>query len=372
MYPFGNMVGTYCPPQGPTEITSLSVGDTVLAGTEVTDDNKIRKVPLLYHPEYLIYYIDNMEFWDVLDSIITGTVKTPTDQLTGEGISKEGTAQGFNGPGILAVTDNKLTVVPPGSFVYGYKTPYVFGIKTKDGLQITEGKKVMKVVPYNQISNSTVPHNYVSVKTLKEWYKSASIGDYMTIDYAISKFNDGRNLVTPENIEQFFGGNVLDYMENYPSGLPVLVYNSSVTSKVIGTGDSTVGYYEEYNNDARVYNSQSFVNAWNGTIIPPHTTSSGKETVGFERVVDPEVPGGWASHGTCPPARALRAAAEEAGFGLPNGLQTGEYAMKIGINPATGVTITNTKNYPVKILMWTTGSGTSMGLHAKIIELIPN
>lgn len=371
MYPLGHVVGNFYSPQGATDITSLSVGDTVLAGTTVTDNSKIRKVPILYHPEYLMYYIGNLEFLDVIDAVITGTVRTPTDELTGSDISKEGIAQGFNGPGVLAVTDNKLTVTSPGNFVYGYKTPYTFGIKTKDGLQIKEGKTILKVVPYNQISNNTVPHNYVTVNAIKEWYNSASTGDYITLDYAISKFNDGRNLITPENIVSLFGANVLNYMENYPSGRPILVYAASVTQKVIGTGDSTVGYYSEYNNSERVYNSQSFVQAWNGTIIPAHATSSGKETVDFERVADPTVSGGWASHGTCPPARALRAAAEEAGFGLPNGLQTGEYAMKLGINPATGVTITNTKDYPVEILMWTTGSGTGMGLHAEIIELIP-
>jgi hypothetical protein len=372
MYPFGNIVGTYCPQQGPTDITSLSVGDTVIAGTQVTDDSKIRKVPLLYHPEYLGYYISNMEFLDVIDAVVTGTVKTPTDQLTSSGISKEGSAQGFTGPGILAVTDNKLTVTYPGNFVYGYKTPYTFGVKTNDGLKIIEGKNTIKVVPYDQINNGTVPHNYVNVNTIKDWYKSASNGDSITLDYAISRFNDGRNLVTPENIQSFFGLNVLNYMKNYASGRPIEVYTTSVTEKVIGTGADTVGYYSEYDNVKRAYNAHSFAEAWDGTIIPPHTTSSGKETVGFARVPDPEAPGGWASHGTCPSARSLRAASSEAGLGLPAGLQWGEYAMKIGYNPATDVTITNTKDYPIKIVMWTEGSGTSMNIYTKIIELVPN
>lgn len=371
MYPFGNTVGSYYPSQGPTDITSLGIGDTVVAGTTVTDDSKIRKVPILYHPEYLIDDLSNMRFYDFMDAIITGTVKTPIEKITSDSISGNGIAQGFNGPGVLAVTDNKLTVIPPGNFVYGYKTPYTFGIKTKDGLQIMEGKNVLKVVPYDQISNSTIPHNYVSANSVKEWYKDASNGDRITLDYAIAKFNDGRNLVAPENIASLFGADVLNYMEHWPTGRPVMAYAASTTQKVIGTGNDVVGYYSEYNNVERAFNSQSFVNAWNGTIIPPHTTSSGKETVGFERVADPKAPGGWASHGTCPPARALRAAAFGAGLGLPVGMQSGEFAMKIGYNPATDVTITNTKDYPIQIFMWTTGSGTSMGLHAKIVELIP-
>jgi hypothetical protein len=372
MYPLGNVVGNFYLPQGPTDITALSIGDTVVAGTTVTDNGKIRKVPLLYHPEYLMYYISNMEFLDITDAVITGTVRTPTDQITSSSISKEGNAQGFNGPGVLAVTDNKLTVIAPGNFVYGYKTPYTFGIKTKDGLQITEGKNVLKVVPYNQISNDTVPHNYVSVNSIKEWYNSADTGDHITLDYAIANFNDGRKLITPENIQSLFGAEVLNYMENYPSGKPILVYGTSVTEKVIGTGADTLGFYAEYNNENREINAREFVKAWNGTVIPPHTTSSGKETVGFEKVTDPHAPGGWASHGVCPAARTLRAAVSQAGFGLPVGLSWGEYAVKFGYNPAVDVTVTNTKDYPVKIVMWTEGSGTGMTIHAKVIELIPN
>jgi hypothetical protein len=371
MYPFGNAIGSYYPPQGPTDITALSVGDTVIAGTTIVDDSKVRKVPILYHPEYLLDYFNDMSLSDFADAIITGTVKTPIERITSGSISKEGTAQGFNGPGVLAVENNKLIVNPPEAFVYGYKTPYTFGVKTKDGLQIVEGKNVLKVVPYDQISNNTIPHNYMSINNVKEWYKSANTGDRITLDYAIAGFNDGRNLITPEDITTFFGSNVLTYMENYPSGRPILVYAASTTQQVIGTGDDVVGSYAEYNNTERVYNSGEFVQAWNGTIIPPHATSSGKETVGFERVADPTAPGGWASHGACPPARALRAASFEAGFGMPHGLQSGEFAMMMGYNPATDVTITNTKDYPVEILMWTTGSGTSMGVHAKIIALMP-
>jgi hypothetical protein len=53
-------------------------------------------------------------------------------------------------------------------------------------------------------------------------------------------------------------------------------------------------------------------------------------------------------------------------------MQSGEYAVKLGYNPATGITVTNTKDYPIKIVMWTEGSGTSMHIYSKIIELVPN
>lgn len=371
MYPFGNAMENYYPQQGPTEITSLNIGDTVLSGTSVVDDKKIRKVPILYHPEYVVDYITELNFIDFFDAIVTGTVKTPIGRITDSSISKSGIAQGFNGPGILAVKNEKLSVTSPGAFVYGYKTPYVYGYKTDAGLEIKEGNKTIKVVSSNQISNDTIPHDYVSVKSVKKWYNGAEIGDYITLDYAISNFNDGRNLVAPKDIEKFFGEDVVNYLENYPSESPVLVYMGPVTEKVIGSNGDSLGSYPEYNDAIREQNSRAFVEAWNGTIIPPHTTSSGKETVGFGRSIDPHAPGGWASHGVCPAARAMRGAVFQAGFGLPTGLNGGEYAVNFGYNPAVDVKVTNNLDYPVKIVMWTSGSGPSMGIYAKVIEYKP-
>ena len=370
MYPFGNAIIGYYPPQGPTEITSLNLGDTVVAGTYVVDDSKIRKVPILYHPEYLLDYVKDMRITDFIDALLTGTVKTPIGRITGNTISSTGIAQGFEGPGVLAVTENKLTVNPPGFYVYGYKSPYTIGIKTKEGLEIKEGKNTVKVVPYDQISNDTVPYNYVSASNIKKWFSSAGNGERITLAYSIANFNDGRSLINPEDIQRFFGDNVATYMKKYPVGLPILVYAGNVTEKVVGSNGDTLGSYPQYNDAIREDNSRAFVEAWNGTIIPPHTTSSGKETVGFGRSTDPHAPGGWASHGVCPAARALRGAAFQAGFGLPIGLNGGEYAVNFGYNPATDVKITNTKDYPVKIVMWTSGSGPSMAIYAKIIGLV--
>ncbi len=370
MYPLGTVIDDFYPPQGPTEITSMSVGDTVIAGTKVVNEEKIRKVPLLYNPQYLQDYIENLKLLDFLGSIVTGTVKTPIERITSGNISKNGVAHGFKGPGILEVNGEKLTVNPPGTFVYGEKIPYMYGIKTENGLEILEADKTLKTVPYDQISNDTVPHNYVSVKRVKKWFKNAELGQRITLGYAIANFNDGRNTVAPENIETLFGSSILDYMENYPSGSPILVYANTNTKKVIGSNGDTLGSFPQYNDAIREHNSRAFVEAWNGTIIPPHSTSSGKETVGFGRSPDPHAPGGWASHGVCPAARALRGAVSQAGFGLPTGITWSEYAVQFGYT-VTDIKVTNNRNYPVKILMWTGGSGPGMRIHAKVIALMP-
>jgi len=372
MYPFGNATADYHPPQRPDEITSFYMGDTVVSGMHVVNDSKIRKVPLLYNPEYLMDYINDRRAGDLIGALLTGTVKTPIRRITGSAISPSGIVQGFEGPGILTIDENKLTVNPPGTFVYGYKTSYVFGIKTEEGLEIKEGKNTVKIVPYDQISNDTVPHTHVSARSIKIWFKNAETGRRITLDYALTNFNDGRNTLTPRNIQKFFGSDIINYMKKYPAGSPVFVYVGNVTEKVIGINRDLLGSYPEFNDTIREHNAREFVDAWNGTMIPPHTTSPGKETEGFGRSPDPDAPEGWASHGVCPPARALRGAVSQAGFGLPAGITWDRYAVSFEYNPATDIKVTNNRNYPVKILMWTDGSGPDMSIHAKVIALMPH
>ncbi len=371
MYPLGGFIGGYIPPQGPAEITSLSLGDTVIAGTKVVDDGKIRKVPLLYHPEYLLDKINDMKYADFIDSLITGTVKTPIARITSGTVTREGNAQGFNGPGVLAVQENKLTVNPPATYVYGYKVPYTYGVKTEGGLEIKQGKSTIKTIPYDQINNDTVPHEYVGVNSIKKWYNGAAAGQRITLDYAVSNFNDGRNLITPDKIQPLFGDKVIDYMQNYPSGNPVMVYMGTVSEYVVGRGADSLGSFPEYGDSLRESNAREFARAWSGTIIPPHSSSSGKETVGFDTASDPHAPGGSAAHGVCPPARTLRSAVYSAGFGLPVGLSNEDTAVRFGFNPAVDVKVTNNRDYPIQIIMWTEGSGTGMSIYSKIIEFRP-
>lgn len=369
--PLGAALESYYPQQKPDEITDFKIGDTVLPGMDVVDDDNIRKVPILYHPQYLLDYIQDQRIGDFIVAVVTGTVKTPIARITSGSVSRYGIARGFTGPGMLTVTEGKLTVDPPGSFVYGFKTPYLFGEKTEDGLEIQEGNETIKVVLYGQINNDTVPHNYLSVKRLKRWYDRSDIGDRVALDYAIDDFNDNRNMVPPDKIKLYFGEEVIDYMENYPGGSPILVYTNLTGEDVVGSAGDVLGSYPQYDNSVRIYNAMQFAYAWNGTIIPPHTKSSGKETVGFDSAPDPKAPGGEASHGSCPPARALRGACWEAGFPLPSGMSGEYYAVLFGHNPSTGIFVKNTRDYPVKIIMWTEGEGTGMRIYAKIIELVP-
>ena len=62
IFSFTRGVDAYIPPQNPAEIAAISVGDTVLSGQNVVSSSKVRKVPLIYHPEYLIEDLESKEY----------------------------------------------------------------------------------------------------------------------------------------------------------------------------------------------------------------------------------------------------------------------------------------------------------------------
>ncbi|HMK54213.1 MAG TPA: hypothetical protein VK444_05465, partial [Methanobacteriaceae archaeon] len=127
--------------------------------------------------------------------------------------------------------------------------------------------------------------------------------------------------------------------------------------------------------NTRALNGKQFAIGWNGTILPPHTASHGQEGITFYGVYDKNATGngggGYVTHGACPPGRAMRAAVMQAGFPLPLGMTGGFYSVAMESNPTTGITVNNTSDFPVKIVMWTEGSGPSMRIYAKVIQFLP-
>ncbi len=370
MFSIAKTVDAYIPAQNPTEISSVNMGDTVYNGDIVVNSNKIRKVPLIYHPEYLIEDLKDSQYNDFFTALTTGSVETPITAITGGNISRSGYADGFNGPGMVVVTNGKLDVEPPGAFVWGFKTPYTSAVKTTKGINIVTQNKTVKSISAADISNSTVPTNYVTAAALKQWYYNSETGDSIGLDYSLTSFNDGRNIMTPSQIKTLLGNDTIKYMSEYPSGAPVMIYNAATNQNVIGTGNSVLGYYAQYDNALREENARTFVKGWNNTIIPPHTWATGKDDVSFTGVYDP-TEAGYPSHGACPPGRALRAAVMEAGCPLPSGMSSGFLSVTISVNPSSGIKVYNPTNYPLKIVIWTVGSGTGMQIFAKAIQYTP-
>ena len=374
MYPVGIAVGKYVNPQNPEEITSVPIGDTVKNGTSVVDSNKIRKAPLVYHPEYLIAYAKKLQLWEIFSSIATGAAPTPIKNITGSGINDNGVAYGIKGPGMVTVQDGKLIVTNP-SFVWGYKVPYTIAVKTDSGVDIKQGNTTIKSVSSNDFNNDTIPHQYKSLTEFESWYNNTNVGDTIGLEYSLSNFNDGRNLLKPDEIVKFFGEGVMKDMETHPVDQPIMVYDGAVSEEVVSTTSTTMNYYAELDNSARAHNANQFIKAWNNTIIPPHTLAHGSNDVYYYAVYDPDPKATvkWASHGTCPPGRALRDAAYGAGFPRPIGT-TDDYQNAVDnyADLITGILVNNTRDYPVKIVMWSDGGSDGQGMttiYAQVIEL---
>ncbi|NLU04284.1 MAG: hypothetical protein GXW97_04980 [Methanothermobacter sp.] len=329
----------------------------------------MRSVPIMLHPDYILDEFNYFNPSNLLQAVLTGAVHVPISEMT-EGVDASGRSA-VSGPGSLRVQGERLVVEEPPTFLWAYKTPYTYGVKRKDGVEIVENGKRVRFVPEGSISNSTVPHRYRSIERIKRWYRRADEGDRIALDYQLSNFSDGRLPVPPGMIEKLFGDTVLEYMENYPSGSPVMVYIDNSRRSLVSSAVSYLGSYPQYDDNRRAFNARAFASAWNGTIIPPGSEASGKETVRFTASRDPEAPGGYASHGSCPPARALRAIVTSAGMPLPRGMTWEFHAVLFGFNPATGIRVRNTGKYPVLIEMWTTGSGANTRIYARLYRLEP-
>lgn len=374
MYPVGTVVGKYIPPQDPSEIAALPIGDTVTNGTHVVDDNKIRKSPVIYHPEYLVEYAKKLQIWEIYSSLVTGAAPTPIKNITGTGISDTGTAQGIKGPGMLTTQGNQLIVTNP-SFIWASKLPYTVAVKTKDGIDIKQGDKILKSISENNFNNDTIPHQYMTFNEFKSWYNNSNVGCSTNFDYALGNFNDGRNTITPDKIATVFGANVLKDMQTHPSDQPIMVYDGSQSQVDISDTSTGMNYYSDLDNVARAHNANQFIKAWNNTIIPPHTRAHGSNDVYYLAVFDPNPNATvkWASHGTCPPGRALRDAVMGAGFPMPIGT-TMDYTNAVSnyADLITGIIVENTGDYPVKIIMWSDGGSDGQGMstiYAKVVEL---
>lgn len=374
MYPVGIAVGKYVPPQNPEEIASVPIGETVTNGTDVVDNNKIRKAPIVYHPEYLLEYAKNLQLWEIYSSLTSGAAPTPIKNVTGSGISDNGVAYGIDGPGMVTVQNNQLVVTNP-KFVWGYKVPYEVAVKTGSGVDIKQGNTTIKSVAEADINNTTIPTQYLTLDEFKNWYNSAQNGSSTPLEYSLSNFNDGRNTINPDRITTLFGEGVIKNMETHPQDQPIVVYDGATNLQVVSSTSTAMNYYSDLDNNARAHNSNQFIKAWNNTIIPPHSRAHGSTDVYYYSVYDPDPNATvkWASHGVCPPGRALRDASMDAGFPMPIGT-TMDYTNAISnyADLITGVIVENTGDYPVKIVMWSDGGTDGAGMstiYAQVIEL---
>ena len=359
--------------QSVTEDYNLPIGQSMFENQSILGQRDPIELPLISNIDFLAHQIQAFDIQGILMSLTTGIVPFDFTTISSEGIDSYGNVIDVVGPGYLTIEGDKLAVKSPDNYVWGYSAPYKWLEKTDTGVDVVENGKVIESVPVDEIKNLDYHNDYYNNATIVSWYNyDASVGSTFTLEKGMVGFSDGRNNISSSDVPLIFGQDVVDYAAEYPTGSPILLYSGNYTEEAGETYGTSLGSHAEYGDSIREVNARQFVEAWNGTVIPPNSTGSGKDYVYFESATDASAPGGSAAHGVCPPARALRAAVLAEGFSLPVGMTTDENAVLFGYNPARDITVTNTHDYPIRINMWTEGEGTGMGIYAKITRYIPD
>lgn len=359
--------------QSVAEDYNIPVGQSMFENQSIVGLEDPIQLPFISNVGFISHEIMAFDLKGILLSLTTGVVPFDFTTVSSEGIDSYGIVKDVDGPGYLTFEGDKLAVKEPDNYVWGYSAPYKVLTKTADGVDVVENGTVLESIPVDEIKDVKFKNNYYDNATIRSWYNYDAVeGSNFTLEKGIVSFSDGRSDITYAQVPEIFGEDVVDYVNVYPTGSPILLYSGNYTEESGEVYGTSLGSHAEYGDSIREVNARQFVEAWNGTVIPPNSTGSGKDYVYFESATDASAPGGSAAHGVCPPARALRAAVLAEGFSLPTGMTTDENAVLFGFNPARDITVTNTHDYPIKINMWTEGSGTGMGIYAKITRYIPN
>lgn len=352
---------------------NIPIGQSMFENQSIVGTSENVEVPLVANVGFLTHQLMAFDLQGILRGVTTGIVPFDFSVVSSEGIDSYGKVVDVVGPGYLTYEGDKLAVKAPDNYVWGYSAPYKWLEKTESGVDVYENGTKIKSVPVDEIRNLDYHNDYYNASTIASWYNyDAQVGSTFTLEKGMVGFSDGRNNISSSDVPKIFGQSVVDYAAEYPTGSPILLYSGNYTTETGEVYGTSLGSHPEYGDSIREINARQFVEAWNGTVIPPNTTASGKDYVYFESASDASAPGGSAAHGVCPSARALRAAVTSEGFGLPTGMTWDENAVLFGYNPARDITVYNNHDFPVEIRMWTEGSGTGMGVYAQVIRYIPN
>lgn len=356
-----------------TKEYNLPIGQSMFENQSIVGTTEPIQVPLVSNAGFLLHQLLALDLQGILLATSTGIVPFDFSTVAGEGIDSYGNVVDVTGPGFLTYSGDKLIVKEPDNYVWAYSSQYKWLNKTESGVDVYENGKLIKSIPVDQIKNIEYKNDYYNATTIAEWYNyDADVGSTFTLEKGMVGFSDGRNNISSSDVPKIFGQDVVDYAFEHPTGSPVLLYTGNYTEEAGEVYGTSLGSHPEYGDGTRETNARQFVEAWNGTIIPPKSSASGKDYVYFEAAKDSEAPGGSAAHGVCPPARALRAAVTAEGFDLPTGMSWDENAVLFGYNPACDILVTNNHDYPVKLNMWTEGGGTGMGIYCQVVRYVPS
>ena len=345
-------------------------GGTVFAGDDVIDSAHIKSYPSAINLKYLIHDITSGKFLNLAYGICTGVVSMPASEVVTGDVDKNGRANGFDGPGYVTVEGSKVNVHKPAPYTWGRIAPDTQAVKTNDGFDVISNHTGEVLGHVSGEAKEGSVESDINVSEINEWYKTAKLGSKLTLQFGVGSFSDNRSFMNHEDLKRM--GSVYNYAVHHPEGDTIVVYTPNDTKYVeVSNAYTTLGSHPQYNDENRALNAKSFVQAWNNTIVPAHTMGCGRSDISFSAVSDSSASSGSATHGVCPPARALRSVVMTLGAPLPVGMDSGEDAVLFGYHPSSGVFVTNPLDYPIRITMWTEGSGTGMAIYARAEELVP-
>ena len=370
----GLLCNEYTSAYNATESINATNGSTVIPGDLLIDTATIRKEPLASNPMNIARPIIRENVVTVLTSLFSGAA--PKDVIKNNTyITADGhISSKLDGIGKVVMDENgKIRVQKTDEIVWGYKLTDTIAVKSGDSINFVRQNNTIKTIKGSEISNDTVPTDFVSAAGLQSWFDDADDGDNITVDYCLGNFSDNRTSVHgKENITHLFGEDVYAYMRNYTPGCPVLVYDNNATEVEVSDGLSYVEDLAGYPTAIRAANAKEFAAGWNNTFVPAHGSAHGKENVSFTSISESEAPSGSAVHGVCPPGRSLRNALLALGNPLPVGMSGADEAILYEYLPTIDVLVSNTGDYPIKIVMWTEGEGGATAIYTKIYELRDN
>ena len=126
---------------------NISVGQSMFAGQSILGVNKTIEVPLLSNLGFLSHQLLAFDIQGILMTLSTGVVPFDFTTVSSSGIDSYGNAIGIEGPGFLDYDGDNLIVKGPNTYIWGYSTPYKLLCKTKTGVDVIEGGKVIESVP---------------------------------------------------------------------------------------------------------------------------------------------------------------------------------------------------------------------------------
>ena len=292
--------------QSITDAYDLPIGQSMFEGDSILGQRDPIVLPLLGNLNFLSHEFRALDIKDIFMTLETGVVQFDFTTVSSEGIDAYGNVVNVDGPGYLTLEGDKLAVKEPETYVWGYSAPYKYLTKTSAGVDVVENGTVVDSIPEDKIKDYEFGNDYFNTSNVRYWYNHEAVeGSNYTLEKGIVEFSDGRSDISSGNVSYIFGEDVADYVAAYPEGTPIVLYMGNTTKSDGEMYYTYLGSYPQYGDSVREYNARQFVKAWNGTIIPPNSTSNGRDYIDFGSAKDSTAPGGSAAHGVCPPARAL-------------------------------------------------------------------